>query len=202
MGLFGKIQLSHEMARADDEWGFETNDGTSINPVGFSGSQLQYSQCPGPHEKTNLNWARPHAYIDFDKREEEPYGSMMFITTKPVQKNFQLMMMYSENQTMANQFFKERDLTRCDVYTKKYPTTLRQGAGIADLLLRPQDEYKTAAEKKAGNHRILGLKVGEKNIPGVGAAPPKSAMKTLKRQTSASQSMKKALAKKNRVIKA
>lgn len=200
MGLFGQIQVRGEMCRADDEWGFETADGTSINPVKFPGAQVQYSQCPGPHEKVNLNWAKPHCFIDVENRDQDPHGSMMFTTTKPVKKNFQLMMMYSENQTMANEFFEERGLTRCDVYTKKYPTEMRASYGISDLLLRPQDKAKTPEQKKISNHRILGLTIGARHA-GVNYGKKVSAMKS-KAKGSKTVSMKKSLAKKNRVIKA
>ena len=53
--LFGKLTLGKEMPDEDKEWGFETQEGNFVNPTGFSGSQAQYCQCPGPHEKVSLN---------------------------------------------------------------------------------------------------------------------------------------------------
>ena len=49
----------------------------------------------------------------------------LFNTTMEVPKNHQLCMMYAENAAAANEFFEERGLTRCDVWTKEHPTPLK-----------------------------------------------------------------------------
>ncbi|CAD7951584.1 unnamed protein product [Amoebophrya sp. A120] len=145
MALWGDVQAENEMSEQDDEWGFETHDNWNINPVKHPGSVLQFSQCPGPHEKISINFANPYVHMEPFKKKNVPksqrkekYASMMFKTVAPVPKGGQLNMMYAEGSEKETQgFFEERGLTRCDVWTPANPTFLKKGVRIKDLMTEP-----------------------------------------------------------------
>ena len=63
--------------------------------------------------------------------------------------------MYAENAKAANEFFEERGLTRCDVWTKEYPTITKQGVKVPDgLMMYPHKghiQYANSSFKAKGD---------------------------------------------------
>jgi len=106
-----------EVPEADWEWALDTTKGV-INARPYqNGSLLQFSACPGPHERVTL-WMGPKCDSNLDSSS---LTCLMFSTTMPVPANHQLCMMYNESEKSTNEFFEERGIKRCDVGTKKYP---------------------------------------------------------------------------------
>jgi len=152
MALWGDVVKDHDMPEEDREWGFETADGWFINPKQYQkGAQLQFCQCPGPNEKVTVTFARPCLMMEDmsgKKKATEKYAAMLFTTLLPVPKNHQLVMMYAESEKATESFFKERGLTRCDVYTDKYPTVLKKNASTDRLRLKPKEDKPISKTKK------------------------------------------------------
>jgi len=141
VALWGDVQTEEEMEDQDDEWGFETHDGMNINPVKYPGSVVQFSQCPGPHERISIRFATPYLHMEphpaKGKKRKEKHAAMMFHLVDDVPKGGQLNMMYAGNEKETNGFFEERGLTRCDVWTPENPTFLKAGVKIKDLMREP-----------------------------------------------------------------
>lgn len=62
---------------------------------------------------------------------------------------------YSGGEKETDEFFRERGLTRCDVWTKEHPTVLKKGRGPKDLLTKPP---QPKSEREA--MEVLGKKKG------------------------------------------
>lgn len=96
---------------------------------------------------------------------EDGHGCFTFQTTKDIPKNHQLVMMYAESEKSANEFFEVRGLTRCDVYTSKYPTILKKSADVKNLLLQPKSSSSSSSDKpiKTINKKVI-KNDGKKNL--------------------------------------
>lgn len=84
-----------------------------LNPEG-TGDIIQYAACPGPNERQNMR----STFQYFGVRNGD-VGGLEFVTVIPVPKGTQLLHWYGSD------WWKQRDLKRCDVGTKRYPATLR-----------------------------------------------------------------------------
>lgn len=129
--LWGTRHTKEEMPEADTEWGFETAVGDYVNPVPHKGAQIQFCQCPGPSERVTISFATDCLFMqELTKKEmkkgRDPYGSFLFVTSMAVPKNYQLMMMYAENEKSTEEFFRERGITRCDIGIKSRPAILKK----------------------------------------------------------------------------
>ena len=104
-------------------------------------------------QKAQDEYAKMQEY-DF----EDTHGCMTFLTTKEIPKNHQLVMMYADSEKAANEFFKSRGMTRCDVWTAKYPTLLKKKADVKNLLTIPPKEDKvTADQSRSAKHWEQGV---------------------------------------------
>jgi len=117
MAWWGDRTTKAKLPDAAWEWALDTHQGI-INARPYQkGSLLQFSACPGPHEKVTV-WMGPRSDSNCFAK---PLTCMMFSTTMPLPKNHQLCMMYNEDFKSTDEFFAERGITRADVGTKKYP---------------------------------------------------------------------------------
>ncbi len=115
-----------------------------------------------------------------------------------VPKNHQLCMMYAENAAAANEFFEERGLTRCDVWTKEYPTIVKNSVKKVPqgLMLYPRQGHETYANSsyraKGDENEKAMAKASKGKTPGSGSSTSISkAMNTTKGPAKAKKNAKK-----------
>jgi len=117
MAWWGNRTTARKLPEPHWEWALDTQNGI-INARPYQkGSLLQFSACPGPHEKVTV-WMGPRCDSNLDK---SPLTCLVFSTTMPVPKNHHLSMMYNDSPKSTDEFFAERGIKRADVGTKKYP---------------------------------------------------------------------------------
>merc|ERR1719191_1310859 len=117
MAWWGDRSTKKDFPDPDWEWALEIHGGV-INARPYQkGSLLQFSACPGPHEKVTV-WMGPTCQNNLDK---SVLTCLLFSTTMPVPKNHQLCMMYNKDIKTTDEFFADRGIIRADVGTKKYP---------------------------------------------------------------------------------
>jgi hypothetical protein len=92
----------------------KTNNYNGVLNPGDTGDIIQYAACPGPNERQNMR----STFQYFGKWNGE-IGGLEFVTLEAVPKNTQLLHWYGAD------WWKQRDLKRRDVGTKRYPATLR-----------------------------------------------------------------------------
>merc|ERR1719272_1654725 len=101
MAWWGNRSTKKALPDAAWEWALDTRCGI-INARPYqSGSLLQFSACPGPHEKVTV-WMGPNTDSNLTKA---PVTCMMFSTRMDVPKNHQLTMMYNEDMKSTDDFF-------------------------------------------------------------------------------------------------
>lgn len=122
MAWWGDLTPKKKVPAPDWEWALVSTKGV-INARPYQkGSQLQFSACPGPHEKVTV-WMGPRHESNLAKT---PLTCLMFSTTMPIPKNHQLCMMYNEDMKSTDEFFEERGIKRADVGTNKFPCIRKQ----------------------------------------------------------------------------
>lgn len=118
MAWWGRRTSARKLPDAHWEWALDTRSNGIINArFNKKGSLLQFSACPGPHEKVTV-WMGPNCESNLDT---SPLTCLIFSTSMPVPKNHHLSMMYNEDMKTTDKFFADRGLTRADVGTNKYP---------------------------------------------------------------------------------
>merc|ERR1712194_1007340 len=105
---------------------------------------------------------------------------MLFQTTLPVPKNHQLVMMYAESEKATEGFFKERGLTRCDVWTKEYPTILKKKATPKNLVTTPALAQAAEKAREAAKSKLQKKVASAKNIKAKAASSSKKTKNTKK----------------------
>lgn len=124
------------MPEVEKEWGFgfaARHDFEWINPVKYEkGSQVQYIQCCGPNETPNMHYAA-HKILDPKSLTEpvhcaknETHGAMLFESIRPIKQGEQLCYLYADTEKESDEFFAERGILRCDVWTAEHPTPLKK----------------------------------------------------------------------------
>lgn len=117
--LMPKSKLPYER----QEWALQTPKGF-IDAIPHEGSQLKYCACPGPNELPTINFSSNHDAL----LEKASKTCLLFSTMRDIPKNYQVTMMYNEDEKTTKEFFEERGLVRGDVGTKEHPSFRKKNA--------------------------------------------------------------------------
>jgi len=123
MALYGDLMPKKKVSKEDLNWSFITDGRGIINPAGHD-AQLKFCQCPGPDEIVTVGFPSECNYCEKGAK----FGSMLFITKMKIPKNYQLVMMYAEDEKSTTNFFRERRIIRDNVGCPKYPCFLKKRA--------------------------------------------------------------------------
>merc|ERR1740121_398660 len=111
-----------------------------------TGCQIQYALCAGRHEQFNMRCLQGEEYCrcamdaygkaltscKSKKGTRKRYGAMFVSATRRIPAGYQLNTMYSD-EAGTEEFFAERGIPRCDVWTPEHPTHLKKGCTLKDL---------------------------------------------------------------------
>lgn len=142
VALWGNRTKKKDMTEKGMEWAFDIGQGWFIDPTPYKASMIQYCPCAGPTEV---------AVVTADSFQlGKKHGSLIFKTTAPLKKNWQLSMCYGVNSADSETFFKERGIIRGDTGTAKHPTLRRKVLAMkAKKLSVKKVAMKSAAAMKA-----------------------------------------------------
>eukprot|EP00397_Hematodinium_sp_SG-2012_P010267 GEMP01010376.1.p1 GENE.GEMP01010376.1~~GEMP01010376.1.p1 ORF type:complete len:428 (+),score=64.22 GEMP01010376.1:351-1634(+) len=149
MALYGNRKNKKDVSDANMNWAFETASSGFIDPDGYE-SQVKYCQCPGPHEVVTVTFAAKSELVSM----KSPTGSMIFITNRPVPKNYQLVMMYNDSEKSTNEFFADRNIKRCDVGTPEYPCMRKKIRGVPNRRSPTDGLTLVHPRYKSGQHTV------------------------------------------------
>lgn len=149
VALWGNKTKKKDMTEKGMEWAFDIGQGWYIDPTPHKGSMIQYCPCAGPSEV---------AVVTADSFSfGEKHGSLIFKTTAPLKKNWQLTMCYGVNSKDSNTFFEERGIVRGDCGTAKHPTMQRKvlakkkakNPSMKKVAMKSAAKMKASMKKKA-----------------------------------------------------
>lgn len=122
---WGTRRGKKSMPEKNWEWALETSSGVIDAVPHQHGSQLQFTQCPGPSEKTTVDFVPRNKETALLRQKEKM--CLLFANLCDIPKNHQFTMMYNKDEKTTEQFFKDRGIVRSDIGCPQYPALRKAG---------------------------------------------------------------------------